>query len=108
FHRLGLGAALANARPVAIATAAAGLCYAALGGTSGAPALAPSNLGPLVVLIIVLPLVANGAFYAERALGPTRAVLDGRLVARVETLTALVSTGLAVEWLRFGSAPPPE
>jgi len=101
FRGLGPRAALSNASYVAIAAAAAAFCYAAVGGATGAPALEGANVGPLVLIALLLPAFANGAFFAERALAPTRSVLDRGLVARAEVATALVSTAVAVEWLRF-------
>ncbi len=68
FRGLGLRAAIGNASYVAIATAAAGLGYAAVGGTAGG--IVPRAHEPRAAsfLAALLPLVADGLLLAERAL----------------------------------------
>jgi len=98
-RRLPAVAALDNAAHLTAGSALAGLAYARLGGATGAQALAPANLLPLVALLVVLPCVINGTFYLELALGRTVAWVDARLTARWEAVVYVCSVGLALGWL---------
>src|SRR2546422_2630126 len=100
-RRLPPRAAFGNAAHLAAGTAAAGLLYARLGGAIGAEALGAHNLPALAAVLLVLPVVINGTFYLELALGPARAWVDPRLTARWEGTVYACSALLALGWLRL-------
>ncbi len=106
-RRLPLRAAWGNAAHLTAGSALAGLLYAQLGGATGAAALGAANLWPLALLVVVLPIVVNGTFYLELALGQTIAWVDSRLTLRWETIVYLVSAGLALGWLALARAALP-
>src|SRR5881392_2473651 len=98
-RRLPLAAALDNAAHLTAGGAVAGLVYERLGGTTGAAALAATNLPPLVIFLLLVPLVVNATFYLELALGRSLAWVDPRLTARWEAVVYACSAGLALGWL---------
>src|SRR5437667_24159 len=100
-RRLPPRAAFGNAAHLAAGTAAAGLLYARLGGAIGAEALGAHNLPALAAVLLVLPVVINGTFYLELALGPARAWVDPRLTARWEGTVYACSALLALGWMRL-------
>ena len=100
-RRLPPRAAFGNAAHLAAGTAAAGLLYARLGGAIGAEALGANNLPALAAVLLVLPVVINGTFYLELALGPARAWVDPRLTVRWEGTVYACSALLALGWLRL-------
>src|SRR3989475_757178 len=100
-RRLPPRAAFGNAAHLAAGTAAAALLYARLGGAIGAEALGAHNLPALAAVLLVLPVVINGTFYLELALGPARAWVDPRLTARWEGTVYACSALLALGWLRL-------
>src|SRR3989454_6094351 len=75
--------------------------YARLGGAIAAEALGAHNLPALAAVLLVLPVVINGTFYLELALGPARAWVDPRLTARWEGTVYACSALLALGWLRL-------
>src|SRR6059058_3665026 len=103
-RRLPLAAALDNAAHLTTGGAVAGLVYERLGGTTGAAALAATNLPPLVIFLLLVPLVVNATFYLELALGRSLAWVDPRLTARWEAVVYACSAGLALGWLALLSA----
>jgi methyl-accepting chemotaxis protein len=103
-RRLPAVAALDNAAHLTAGGAVAGLLYARLGGATGGDALSAGNLGPLVALLVALPVIVNGTFYLELALGSVLAWLDARLTARWETVVYACSAGLALGWLAVSHA----
>src|SRR2546421_1381433 len=100
-RRLPPRAAFGNAAHLAAGTALAGLLYARLGGALGADALGAHNLPALAAMLLVLPVVINGTFYLELALGAARAWVDLRLTARWEGAVYTCSALLALGWLRL-------
>ena len=100
-RRLPARAALVNAAHVTAGTAVVGLMYDRLGGVAGPDALDPANLGPLVALLALLPVVVNATFYLELALGRSLAWVDAWLTARWETIVYACSIALALAWLRL-------
>jgi len=48
---------------------------------------------------VLLPMIVNGTFYLELALGQTIAWVDARLTMRWESIVYLVSAALAIAWL---------
>jgi methyl-accepting chemotaxis protein len=100
-RRLPARAALVNAAHLTAGTAVVGLMYDRLGGVAGPDALDPANLGPLVALLALLPVVVNATFYLELALGRSLAWVDAWLTARWETIVYASSIGLALAWLRL-------
>src|SRR5438309_3088405 len=71
-RRLPPRAALVNAAHLTAGTAVVGLMYDRLGGVAGPDTFDPANLGPLVALLTLLPVVVNATFYLELALGRDR------------------------------------
>src|SRR3989442_4459689 len=100
-RRLPPRAAFGNAAPLAAGTALAGLLYARLGGAIGAEAIGAGNLPALAAVLLVLPVVINGTFYLELALGSARAWVDPRLTARWEGTVYACAALLALGWLRL-------
>jgi methyl-accepting chemotaxis protein len=103
-RRLPAGAAFGNAAHLTAGGAVAGLAYQQLGGAVGADAFAATNLGPLALFLVVLPVIVNATFYLELALGRSLAWVDARLTARWEAIVYACSVGLALIWLRFAHA----
>src|SRR5436189_89825 len=58
-------------------------------------------LGVVAYALLALPVVINGTFYLELALGPARAWVDPRLTARWEGTVYACSALLALGWLRL-------
>ena len=71
-------------------------------------AISPWLLIPSIpVTIVILPLIVNGTFYLELALGQTIAWVDARLTLRWESIVYLVSAALALGWLALVHATIP-
>jgi len=100
-RRLPSRAAFGNAAHLAAGTALAGLLYARLGGVIGAEAFGAHNLPALAAVLLVLPVLINGTFYLELALGAARAWVDPRLTALWEGTVYACSALLALGWLRL-------
>src|SRR2546425_1212395 len=100
-RRLPPRAAFGNAAHLAAGTAAVGLLYARLGGAIGAGATGAPTLPALAAVLLVLPIVINGTFYLELALGSARAWVDPRLTARWEGTVYACAALLALGWLRL-------
>ena len=107
-RRLPPRAALVNAAHLTAGTAVVGLMYDRLGGVAGPDTFDPANLGPLVALLTLLPVVVNATFYLELALGRSLAWL--RLshagLAPLETLVVgaalAAATATSVYVIRLG------
>jgi methyl-accepting chemotaxis protein len=106
-RRLPLRTALGNAAHLTAGSAFVGLMYARLGGASGAAALSTDNAWTVAVTLVVLPMIVNGTFYLELALGQTIAWVDARLTLRWESIVYLVSAALALGWLAVVHAVMP-
>src|SRR5437899_853131 len=98
-RRLPLRGALGNAAHLTAGSTFVGLMYARVGGEAGAGALSVENLAPLALTLVLLPMIVNGTFYLELALGQTIAWVDARLTMRWESIVYLVSAALAIAWL---------
>ena len=90
-RRLPLRSSLDNAAHLTTGSTLVGLMYARTGGEVGAGALAVDNLAPLALTLVLLPIIVNGTFYLELALGQTIAWVDARLTMRWEAIIYLVS-----------------
>ncbi|HWC75272.1 MAG TPA: methyl-accepting chemotaxis protein, partial [Gemmatimonadales bacterium] len=106
-RRLPLRAAVVNAAHLTMGATLVGLMYARIGGTTGADALALDNLLPLAATVVLLPILINGTFYLELALGQTIAWVDARLTLRWESIVYLVSAAFALAWLGLVHATMP-
>jgi len=106
-RRVSLRSALGNAAHLTTGSTLVGLLYAQLGGQTGAAALTTDNVGPLIVAIALLPIVVNGTFYLDLALGQAIAWVDARLTLRWETIVYFVSTALALAWFALTHAGLP-
>ena len=109
-RRLRLRSALVNAGHLATGTALVGFAYQqSLHGATGLAALAPGNGGPLLFLLIALPLVVNATFYLELAASAKSiAWVDARLTLRWEAVVYVLCAILALGWLlAMGIAAPP-
>ena len=106
-RRLPVRAALVNAAHLTAGTTFVGLMYARIGGETGAAALSIDNLGAVSLTIVLLPIIVNGTFYLELALGQTIAWVDARLTLRWESIVYLVSAALALGWLAVIHATAP-
>src|SRR6266516_1061635 len=105
-RRLPVRPALNNAGHLTVGTTLVGLMYDRMGGQTGA-ALTSSNLGLVVLVIVLLPIVVNGTFYLDLALGKMMAWVDARLTLRWETIIYLTSVALALGWLALTHAAMP-
>ena len=107
FRRLRLRAALVNAGHLATGSTIVGYLYErVLGGALGAGAFAPANTGPLLFLLIVLPLFVNATFYLELAASSQSiAWVDARLTLRWEMVVYALSAALAIAWLLVMAVP---
>src|SRR5712692_4606348 len=106
-RRLPLRAALVNAAHLTMGSTLVGLMYARLSGVQGGAALGIDNLAPAILPILMLPIIVNGTFYLELALGQTIAWVDARLTLRWESVVYLVSAALALGWLAVVHATIP-
>src|SRR6267378_4053455 len=62
-------------------------------------ALSADNAWVVALTVVMLPIIVNGTFYLELALGQTIAWVDARLTLRWESVVYLVSAALALAWL---------
>jgi methyl-accepting chemotaxis protein len=106
-RRLPLRAAFGNAAHLTAGSTFVGLMYARASGAAGAAALAADNVGAVALTIVMLPIIVNGTFYLELALGQTIAWVDARLTLRWESIVYLVSAVLAIGWLALLHATLP-
>jgi len=98
-RRLPLRSALGNAAHLTAGSTFVGLMYARLSGATGAAALSADNAWVVALTVVMLPIIVNGTFYLELALGQTIAWVDARLTLRWESIVYLVSAALALGWL---------
>ena len=106
-RRLPLRAALGNAAHLTAGATFVGLMYARLSGATGAAALSADNAWVVALTVVMLPIIVNGTFYLELALGQTIAWVDARLTLRWESVVYLVSAALALAWLAVVHATIP-
>ncbi len=106
-RRLPLRAAFGNAAHLTAGSTFVGLMYARVSGATGAAALSADNVGAVALTIVMLPIIVNGTFYLELALGQTIAWVDARLTLRWESIVYLVSAVLAIGWLALLHATLP-
>src|SRR5438093_1549391 len=66
---------------------------------AGLVALSAENAWVVALTLVILPLIVNGTFYLELALGQSIAWVDARLTLRWESIVYLVSATLALAWL---------
>ncbi|MFN2572100.1 MAG: methyl-accepting chemotaxis protein [Gemmatimonadales bacterium] len=95
-RRLPLRSALGNAAHLTAGSTFVGLMYGRISGATGAAALSADNVGAIALTIIILPIIVNGTFYLELALGQTVAWVDARLTLQWESIVYLVSAALAL------------
>lgn len=101
--------ALVTAGHLAFACVLAGLFYGQAGGAWGAGAARPANAGPLVLLLVLVPLVANLTFYLQVRLAPASRWVDPALTFRWEAAVIglalpLAGGGLALLYGDFSPA----
>src|SRR6266566_2764565 len=106
-RRLPLRAALGNAAHLTAGSTFVGLMYARLSGATGVAALSADNAWVVALTVVMLPIIVNGTFYLELALGQTIAWVDARLTLRWESIVYLVSAALALGWLAVVHAAIP-
>lgn len=94
-RRLPLRTVLTLAGHLASASAVGGLIYSLSGGTYGATALTLSNLWPLVLVFVSIPIVANITFYLQLRLSPSVPWVDPALTLRWEVAVTLLGMALA-------------
>ncbi len=97
FRSLSAGQVRSNVGHLSAAAGIVGLAYGLSGGILGSDAISLSNLLPLTLALVALPLLASGTFYLEIALsGVSR--IDWALTTRWEGITALFAAALALGW----------
>ena len=106
-RRVPLRAAFGNAAHLTTGSTIVGLMYSRVGGATGAAALSADTAGVVALTIVLLPIIVNGTFYLELALGQTIAWVDARLTLRWESIVYLVSAALALCWLALLHASIP-
>src|SRR5467141_3614341 len=97
-RRLPLRAAFDNAAHLTAGTTFVALMYARVSGAAGAAALSADNIGAVALTAVMLPVIVNGTFYLELALGQTIAWVDALLNATLPVgprvvLTAALALG---------------
>src|SRR2546427_11219447 len=75
-RRLPLRAALGNAAHLPAGSTFVGLMYARLSGATGVAAVSAHNAWVVALTVAMLPLIVNGTFYLELALGHPTARVD--------------------------------
>jgi len=97
-RRMPLRGALGNAAHLTAGSAFVGWMYLQLSGATGAAALSDDNAWVVALTVVMLPIIVNGTFYLELALGQTIAWVDAQLTLRWESIVYLVSAALALGW----------
>ncbi|HTR19979.1 MAG TPA: methyl-accepting chemotaxis protein [Gemmatimonadales bacterium] len=98
---------LSNAAHLTAGTALVGWLYQTMGGVTGAAALQLDNYGPLLALLLLLPLVINGTFYLDMFLTQSVAWVDALLTVRWEAIVYATSAALGLAWFRLATVAPP-
>ncbi len=98
-RRLPVRTALGNAAHLTAGSTFVGLMYSRISGATAGAALAADNAWVVALTIVLLPVIVNGTFYLELALGQTIAWVDARLTLRWESIVYLVSAALSLGWL---------
>jgi methyl-accepting chemotaxis protein len=98
FRKLTLADTRSNVSHWVNAAGMVGLGYQFAGGLTGTGVISLANLIPLLLALGALPLVVFATFYLEISLVRGAAWIDWWLTIRWETVTALVSAGLALGW----------
>src|SRR5213078_1111415 len=98
-RRLPVRTALGNAAHLTAGSTFVGFMYSRISGATAGAALAADNAWVVALTIVLLPVIVNGTFYLELALGQTIAWVDARLTLRWESIVYLVSATLALAWL---------
>src|SRR5438093_547728 len=106
-RRLPLRAARGRAAHLTAGSTFVGLMYARLSGAAGAAALSADNAWVIALTTVMLPMIVNGTFYLELALGQTIAWVDAQLTLRWASIVYLVSAALALGWLAVVHATIP-
>src|SRR5437667_10864771 len=106
-RRLPVRTALGNASHLTAGSTFVGLMYARVSGATAGAALSADNAWIVAFTIVLLPVIVNGTFYLELALGQTIAWVDARLTLRWESIVYLMSAVLALAWLALlhGTTP---
>src|SRR6266481_5491774 len=106
-RRLPVRTALGNAAHLTAGSTFVGLMYARVSGATGVAALSADNAWVVALTVVMLPIIVNGTFYLELALGQTIAWVDARLTLRWESIVYLMSAVLALAWLALlhGTTP---
>src|SRR6266566_3491851 len=98
-RRLPVRTALGNAAHLTAGSTFVGFMYSRISGATAGAALAADNAWVVALTIVLLPVIVNGTFYLELALGQTIAWVDARLTLRWESIVYLVSAALSLGWL---------
>ncbi len=106
-RRLRLGDTLVNVARLTFGTGVVGISYAALGGATGAAALAPDNLLALACVVILMGTIVNATFYLDLALSRGAAWVDPHLTMRWELVVYGASVALGLAWVDLASAQLP-
>jgi len=106
-RRMPVRTALGNAAHLTAGSAFVGWMYLRLSGATGAAALSADNAWVVALTVVLLPVIVNGTFYLELALGQTIAWVDAQLTLRWESIVYLVSAALALTWLAVAHAVIP-
>ena len=106
-RRLPIRTALGNAAHLTAGSTFVGLMYARLSGAMGAAAFTADNAWIIALTVVLLPVIVNGTFYLELALGQSIAWVDARLTLRWESIIYFVSAALALGWLAVVHADIP-
>src|SRR5437899_380746 len=106
-RRVPVRTALGNAAHLTAGSAFVGWMYLRLSGATAAAALSADNAWVVALTVVLLPVIVNGTFYLELALGQTIAWVDAQLTLRWESIVYLVSAALALTWLAVAHAVIP-
>lgn len=103
FRSLSVSQLRSNVAHVSAATGIVGLAYGLSGGMLGSDAISLSNLLPLTLALVALPLLARGTFYLDMALSGVRRIAWA-LTIRWEGITAIFAAALALGWSALATA----
>lgn len=106
-RRLPLRTVATLAGHLAVASMVGGLLYRAVGGNFGPGAFNVSNLWPLIVIFLAIPLTANLTFYLQLRASPSVPWIDPGLTLRWELAVTGVSMALAIGLLAILSPDVP-
>ena len=91
---------------IVFATGVTGWLYTVVGGRVGPGVISASNLLPLLLLIVALPLLANLTFYLQSTLLAQIEWIDAKMTLRWEVVVTVTGLAFAVGWVTLLQSRP--